>query len=285
MTTSPYGTPGQQPGAAPGQQPGAAPGQPTPTYGVGTPGAPANPPLFSSSSPTYGTPGSEAGYGSPVGDQIPVAAAASGTPTPTTRKPSTMRIVLTAVVLVIALGVGGFVIFQQSGSALGRASKGDCVAGVGEGKDLDNAKRVDCSDSSATYQVLDKVSSETDCLKVAGTEAAVPTTKRSSADYLCLITKGADPSQGANTIKAGDCLKEDSSATTGVRKSDCSSGSYPVQAVITDPRGITEANAYDKCTAAGASDPEQYYEWAMLKYSSVKVAATADLVFCVGAKN
>ena len=283
MTTSPYGTPGQQPGAAPGQQPGAAPGQPTPPYGVGTPGAPTNPPLFSSSSPTYGTPG-PGEYGTSNG-QVPLAAAASGTPTPTTRKPSTMRIVLTAVVLVIALGVGGFVIFQQSGSALGRASKGDCVTGVGEGKDLDNAKRVDCSDSSATYQVLDKVSSETDCLKVAGTEAAVPTTKRSSADYLCLITKGADPSQGANTIKAGDCLKEDSSATTGVRKSDCSSGSYPVQAVITDPRGITEANAYDKCTAAGASDPEQYYEWAMLKYSSVKVAATADLVFCVGAKN
>ena len=266
MTTSPYGA--GQPGAAPGQ-PGAAPGQPTPPYGVGTPGAPTNPPLFSSSSPTYGTPG-PGEYGTSNG-QVPVTAAAYGTPTPTTRKPSTMRIVLTAVVLVIALGVGGFVIFQQSGSALGRASKGDCVAGVGEGKDLDNAKRV--------------VSSETDCLKVAGTEAAVPTTKRSSADYLCLITKGADPSQGANTIKAGDCLKEDSSATTGVRKSDCSSGSYPVQAVITDPRGITEANAYDKCTAAGASDPEQYYEWAMLKYSSVKVAATADLVFCVGAKN
>ena len=133
MTTSPYGA---------GQGPGAAPGQPTPPYGVGTPGAPTNPPLFSSSSPTYGTPG-PGEYGTSNG-QVPLAAAAYGTPTPTTRKPSTMRIVLTAVVLVIALGVGGFVIFQQSGSALGRASKGDCVAGVGEGKDLDNAKRVDC---------------------------------------------------------------------------------------------------------------------------------------------
>ena len=284
MTTSPYGTPGQQPGAAPGQ-PGTAPGQPTPPYGVGTPGAPANPPLFSSSSPTYGTPGSEAGYGSPVGDQIPVTAAASGTPTPTTRKPSTMRIVLTAVVLVIALGVGGFVIFQQSGSALGRASKGDCVAGVGEGKDLDNAKRVDCSDSSATYQVLDKVSSETDCLKVAGTEAAVPTTKRSSADYLCLITKGADPSQGANTIKAGDCLKEDSSATTGVRKSDCSSGSYPVQAVLTSSKGLTSRNTLDKCAAAGASSPERFYERSMLRYGDSTVSITTDMVLCLGAVN
>ena len=198
---------------------------------------------------------------------------------------STPLLVTVVVLVVSVVGAVAFLALQSHRPALGSASVGDCVAGVSEGKALTEARRAECSDSSVIYKVLDKVSSETDCLKVAGTEAAVPTTKRSSADYLCLITKGADPSQGANTIKAGDCLKEDSSATTGVRKSDCSSGSYPVQAVITDPRGITEANAYDKCTAAGASDPEQYYEWAMLKYSSVKVAATADLVFCVGAKN
>ena len=198
---------------------------------------------------------------------------------------STPLLVTVVVLVVSVVGALAFLALQSHRPALGSASVGDCVAGVSEGKALTEARRAECSDSSAIYRVLDKVSSETDCLKVAGTEAAVPTTKRSSADYLCLITKGADPSQGANTIKAGDCLKEDSSATTGVRKSDCSSGSYPVQAVITDPRGITEANAYDKCTAAGAPDPEQYYEWSMLKYSAAKVVATADLVFCVGAKN
>ena len=281
MTTSPYGTPGQQPGAAPGQ-PGAAPGQPTPPYGVGTPGAPTNPPLFSSSSPTYGTPG-PGEYGTSNG-QVPVTAAAYGTPAPTTRKPSTMRIVLTAVVLVIALGVGGFVIFQQSGSALGRASKGDCVAGVGEGKDLDNAKRVDCSDSSATYQVLDKVSSETDCLKVAGTEATVPT-DANGEQYLCLMAKNADTSQGVNTLRAGSCLIDDASDPSGIRKSDCVPGSYPVQAVLTSSKGLTSRNTLDKCAAAGASSPERFYEWSMLRYGDSTVSITTDMVLCLGAVN
>ena len=274
MTTSPYGTPGQQPGAAPGQ--------PTPPYGVGTPGAPTNPPLFSSSSPTYGTPG-PGEYGTSNG-QVPVTAAAYGTPTPTTRKPSTMRIVLTAVVLVIALGVGGFVIFQQSGSALGRASKGDCVAGVGEGKDLDNAKRVDCSDSSATYQVLDKVSSETDCLKVAGTEATVPT-DANGEQYLCLMAKNADTSQGVNTLRAGSCLIDDASDPSGIRKSDCVPGSYPVQAVLTSSKGLTSRNTLDKCAAAGASSPEKFYEWSMLRYGDSTVSITTDMVLCLGAVN
>ena len=279
MTTSPYGA--GQPGAAPGQ-PGAAPGQPTPPYGVGTPGAPTNPPLFSSSSPTYGTPG-PGEYGTSNG-QVPVTAAAYGTPTPTTRKPSTMRIVLTAVVLVIALGVGGFVIFQQSGSALGRASKGDCVAGVGEGKDLDNAKRVDCSDSSATYQVLDKVSSETDCLKVAGTEATVPT-DADGEQYLCLMAKNADASQGVNTLRAGSCLIDDASDPSGIRKSDCVPGSYPVQAVLTSSKGLTSRNTLDKCAAAGASSPERFYEWSMLRYGDSTVSITTDMVLCLGAVN
>ena len=70
-----------------------------------------------------------------------------------------------------------------------------------------------------------------------------------------------------------------------MRKSDCSSGSYPVQAVLTSSKGLTSRNTLDKCAAAGASSPERFYEWSMLRYGDSTVSITTDMVLCRGAVN
>ena len=81
---------------------------------------------------------------------------------------STPLLVTVVVLVVSVVGAVAFLALQSHRPALGSASVGDCVAGVSEGKALTEARRAECSDSSVIYKVLDKVSSETDCLKVAG---------------------------------------------------------------------------------------------------------------------
>ena len=144
---------------------------------------------------------------------------------------STPLLVTVVVLVVSVVGAVAFLALQSHRPALGSASVGDCVAGVSEGKALTEARRAECSDSSVIYKVLDKVSSETDCLKVAGTEATVPT-DADGEQYLCLMAKNADASQGVNTLRAGSCLIDDASDPSGIRKSDCVPGSYPVPGVL-----------------------------------------------------
>ncbi len=197
---------------------------------------------------------------------------------------STPLLVTVVVLVVSVVGALAFLALQSHRPALGSASVGDCVAGVSEGKALTEARRAECSNSSAIYRVLDKVSSETDCLKVAGTEATVPT-DANGEQYLCLMAKNADASQGVNTLRAGSCLIDDASDPSGIRKSDCVPGSYPVQAVLTSSKGLTSRNTLDKCAAAGASSPERFYEWSMLRYGDSTVSITTDMVLCLGAVN
>ncbi|WP_299045096.1 hypothetical protein [uncultured Actinomyces sp.] len=197
---------------------------------------------------------------------------------------STPLLVTVVVLVVSVVGAVAFLALQSHRPALGSASVGDCVAGVSEGKALTEARRAECSDSSVIYKVLDKVSSETDCLKVAGTEATVPT-DANGEQYLCLMAKNADASQGVNTLRAGSCLIDDASDPSGIRKSDCVPGSYPVQAVLTNSKGLTSRNTLDKCAAAGASSPERFYEWSMLRYGDSTVSITTDMVLCLGAVN
>lgn len=173
-------------------------------------------------------------------------------------------------------------------TSLSSASKGDCVSGLVEGTKLSDVKVTDCSSSSATHKILDKVSSETACLTVAGAEAAVPVNPVVAVQYLCMGPKDVDPSQGVNIAKVGDCLIDDSSPNliNKVKKTECTTtGSYPIQVVIKDGANtIDRDNAYDKCTAAGASNPYTFYPWSMTRYGDGSTLPN-DIVFCLGSPN
>ena len=173
-------------------------------------------------------------------------------------------------------------------TSLSSASKGDCVSGLVEGTKLSDVKVTDCSSSSATHKILDKVSSETACLTVAGAEAAVPANPVVAVQYLCMGPKDVDPSQGVNIAKVGDCLIDDSSPNliNKVKKTECTTtGSYPIQVVIKEGANtIDRDNAYDKCTAAGASNPYTFYPWSMTRYGDGSTLPN-DIVFCLGSPN
>ncbi|WP_129591538.1 LppU/SCO3897 family protein [Actinomyces sp. oral taxon 897] len=173
-------------------------------------------------------------------------------------------------------------------TSLSSASKGDCVSGLVEGTKLSDVKVTDCSSSSATHKILDKVSSETACLTVASAEAAVPVNPVVAVQYLCMGPKDVDPSQGVNIAKVGDCLIDDSSPNliNKVKKTECTTtGSYPIQVVIKEGANtIDRDNAYDKCTAAGASNPYTFYPWSMTRYGDGSTLPN-DIVFCLGSPN
>jgi hypothetical protein len=100
--------------------------------------------------------------------------------------------------------------------------------------------------------------------------------------------KDVDPSQGVNIAKVGDCLIDDSSPNliNKVKKTECTTtGSYPIQVVIKEGANtIDRDNAYDKCTAAGASNPYTFYPWSMTRYGDGSTLPN-DIVFCLGSPN
>ena len=204
-------------------------------------------------------------------DTKPVADPTTGSPQETTSTPNQVT-------------PGG----NGTATSLSSASKGDCVSGLVEGTKLSDVKVTDCSSSSATHKILDKVSSETACLTVAGAEAAVPVNPVVAVQYLCMGPKDVDPSQGVNIAKVGDCLIDDSSPNliNKVKKTECTTtGSYPIQVVIKEGANtIDRDNAYDKCTAAGASNPYTFYPWSMTRYGDGSTLPN-DIVFCLGSPN
>ncbi|HEX4224225.1 MAG TPA: hypothetical protein VHZ97_17785, partial [Pseudonocardiaceae bacterium] len=76
------------------------------------------------------------------------------------------RLLIRLIIIVVAVIVGGIIALVNLHTDPGNASVGDCIANLPQGntsapQDASNAKKVDCTDSSAAYKVLGTVDDST----------------------------------------------------------------------------------------------------------------------------
>lgn len=188
--------------------------------------------------------------------------------------------------LVVALVLGGayaaYTTYQKSKAAF----VGDCVTSEDSRGDYSEGhksrrgrgigsrygpKKVDCTDPTAQYVVLDEFPTQTAvppeekrwCMDVDGAVAETAT-NRSGDRTLCLGEIGADPARSANTIAEGECMIPEAEDP---RRADCGEpGAMRVVAVLEDFTSISEASmtgTIRECREAGAPEAETGFTWGL----------------------
>ena len=162
----------------------------------------------------------------------------------------TTLIISSVLVATLLVTIGVLTLFYRSSSPspshspsptieLPQAEAGQCVTDPSHG----NGMVVDCSSDHAKYRLLARAERLNDCAAVAGAESAYAdySTKHETGEDLiwCMSRADSDLSQEINTIAAGDCVTvqekpddgEDDGDNVTALRSECVSGTYPVQDV------------------------------------------------------
>jgi len=183
---------------------------------------------------------------------------------------------LSAIFLVIVIGgiVGSIIYGYVSGQKdIAKANVGDCaVYKAGEDKPYTIGS---CDSDDAKYKVLGfaNAAERQSCLDVAGTTRTVSST----SGTVCMTDKNADPQQGINTIKVGDCMN-----LTGndAEKANCTGAEYKVLKRVD---GTSKVNPASRCT--DEPDTTMYYGWGIEQTGNSPYRITAvgyDRLFCLG---